>query len=96
MIDIEILEDAQKVKAQFNKVTTAFNIPVYNLEPIEREFYGRFELAVDLLEQIELMQRASASDSTILEFLQMSLNSQIKVYGNRIQENANFNPDPED
>ena len=103
------IEAARELKAAAEANTKDFN-PFWSsameFEPVQREFYGRFLLALSLRETLEELAGGSADD--VLDALESKIETELYVYGKSVQTEylrvkaknedlqkvSNSNPDP--
>lgn len=92
MIKFEILTGtniraARELNAKCNEAPNPLNpfwTPLFDFEKVQREFYGRFDLALSLRETLE--ELAGSDSDTILEALETKIESELYVYGKAVQE----------
>lgn len=86
------LETAKKLKKE---LTQGFPSKIFNARPIDREFYGRWELALELLSSLEDIKTIQGvTSANILTSLEMTLQVTLDVYGKNLQENTNIDQAP--
>lgn len=83
------LEKAKELKKKLNEGLPSM---LYKSRPIDREFYGRFELAIELLSSIEDLKEYDGA--AVLHTVKITLQSILNVYGTALQENANIDQVP--
>lgn len=64
-----------------------FWTPVFEFDPVQREFYGRFELALTLRETLE--ELAGSDSDSILEALESKIETEMYVYGKSVRAELN-------
>jgi len=77
------LYKAVKFKADMNEGLPSKS---FSLVPLHREFFGRFEFAVDLLDELTRLEKQGFEKETLLFNLKISLQSTIEIYGKIIKK----------
>jgi len=79
------IQAARKLNAEVKSTPNPLNpfwCPLFDFDPVQREFYGRFDLALTLRETLE--QLAGSDSDSILEAIETKLETEIYVYGKSI------------